>query len=451
MTVPSPKNPTPKQMRKIIYALAFPIVGTNLLLRGVGIVDTAMVGHISAQAQAAVGMSQWIIGMMMAIMWAISIGGTVSVANFTGARDDKNRIASADTAFWIGLFCSIMVIFAAYLFTDTIARIMGADTELLSKVTKYMLIISLFFPSKAVIMVISGIFQGYGDTKTPFRVIVGVNLIHILIAIPLTFGVAGFPRLEIQGVALATGISETIGAGYLVYLAYQKNLISFKNFSFIRLKSIIKIGLPVFGERMTTTTMQITYTRLVLMTSVSAYAAHTVGMMIEAIAFLPGFGFAQAATTLVGQNIGAKLPHMAKKYSNQALIIGIALMSFLGLTYWVLPGLWMRIFTNDPEVIEYGKLFCKFAAVLQAPLAITMILAGALRGAGQTRWVMYSTIVGAWFIRIPVGYIFGDYLGMGIFFIWLAMPVDWFVRAILMFIKFKTHKWTEIEQFRSSG
>jgi Na+-driven multidrug efflux pump len=164
--------------------------------------------------------------------------------------------------------------------------------------------------------------------------------------------------------------------------------------------------------------------------------------MIEAVAFLPGIGFAQATTTLVGQNLGARLPHMAKKFSNQALVIGLTIMGFLGVTYWVFPEIWMRIFSNDPEVIEYGILFCKFAAVLQIPLAATMILAGSLRGAGQTRWVMFVTVIGTWFVRVPVAYIFGSYLGHGIFFIWLAMPIDWAVRAILMLGKFYRHKWS---------
>jgi Na+-driven multidrug efflux pump len=117
-------------------------------------------------------------------------------------------------------------------------------------------------------------------------------------------------------------------------------------------------------------------------------------------------------------------------------------MGFLGVTYWVFPEIWMRIFSNDAEVIEYGILFCKFAAVLQIPLAATMILAGSLRGAGQTRWVMYVTIIGTWFVRVPVAYLFGVYYGYGIFFIWLAMPVDWAVRAILMLAKFYRHKWS---------
>lgn len=436
------ENLTPKQMRRVIYSLAFPIVGTNLLLRGVGIVDTAMVGHISPQAQAAVGMSQWIIGLMMALLWGVAVGGTISVANFTGARDEKNRISSADTTFWMGIGASILVTFLALLLVRPISFAMGADETLSRAVRSYMFIICLFFVAKGFLLVVGGIFQGFGDTRTPFRVNVGVNIVHILIAYPLTFGAWGFPRLEIIGVALATVTSETLGAVFLIILAYRKNLLRFRHVSVGRMKGIISLGLPVFGERIMTFTSQIVYTRFVLLTSLSAYAAHSVGLMIEAVAFLPGIGFAQAATTLVGQNLGARLPHMAKKYSNQALIIGLIIMGFLGVTYWVFPGIWMRIFSNDAGVIEYGILFCKFAAVLQIPLAATMILAGSLRGAGQTRWVMYVTIIGTWFVRVPVAYLFGNYYGYGIFFIWLAMPLDWTVRAILMLAKFYSHKWS---------
>ena len=435
-------NLTSRQMRKVIYSLAFPIVGTNLLLRGVGIVDTALVGHISAEIQAAVGMSQWIIGLMMTLLWGVSIGGTVTVAKFTGAKDRANRLSSADTAFWMGLSAAILMTVLAVVFVKPLSRIMGADETLSRLVDSYMIIICVFFVSTGLIMVVGGIFQGYGDTKTPFRVNVGVNIVHILLAYPLTFGAWGFPRLEIKGVALASGISETLGAALIIYLAYKKDLLKFRHFSLARMKGIVHLGLPVFGERIMTSTSQIVYTRFVLLTSISAYAAHSVGLMIESVAFLPGVGFAQAATTLVGQNLGARLPHMAKKFSGQALLVGLIFMGLLGLTYWFFPEIWMRIFSNDPSVIEYGILFCKFAAVLQIPLAATMILAGSLRGAGQTRWVMFVTMIGAWCVRVPVAYIFGYRLGYGIFYIWLAMPVDWIVRAILMIIKFYGHKWS---------
>lgn len=443
MHIPLHENLNSKQMRRVVYALALPIVGTHILLRGVGIVDTAMVGHISAEAQAAVGMSQWIINLLMALMQAVNIGGVILVAKHTGGADRESRISSADTAFWLGILAGVLMSAVGFITIRPIATAMGADAVLLQSVNSYMTILCIFFISKGMVIVVSGIFQGFGDTKTPFRVIIGVNALHLLIAFPLTFGFWGFPRMEIKGVALATGISETLGASLLIYLAYRKELLHFSRISFAKLKDIIVLGFPVYLERFSTTTMQMVYTRLVLFTSIEAYAAHSVGMMIEALSFLPGFGFAQAATTLVGQNLGARLPEKAKQYGNQALFIGLAVMGFLGLTFWLFPNLWMAVFSSDPVVIDYGILFCKFAAVLQVPLACTMILAGSLRGAGQTRWVMFTSMTGAWVVRVPFAYILNQFFGKGIFFIWLAMPIDWTVRAAMMFFKYSSRRWSE--------
>jgi putative MATE family efflux protein len=434
---------TPKQMRKAIYALAFPTVGTNLLLRGVGIVDTAMVGHISAEAQAAVGMSQWIINFMMALMQGVALGGTVAVANFTGAGDEKNRIGSADTGLYLGIVCAVFITIMGLIFVRPLAFAMGAGAEMFNLVSPYMLIINIFFISKGMIQVVSGIFQGYGDTRTPFRVIIAVNIVHIIIAYPFTFGAFGFPRLEILGVAMATGLSETMGALFLIYLAHKKNLLRFGPFSKELFNRIVRIGSPVFGERLLTTIMQMVYTSMVLFTSMAAYAAHTVGIMIEAVSFLPGFGFAQAATTLVGQQIGAKSPRRARQYGNQALLIGLTVMGLVGVTFWFFPHLWMRLFSSDPEVVKYGITFCKISAFIQVPLALSMVLAGSLRGAGQTRWVMYATLVGGWVFRIPFAYLMSSVLHLNIFYIWLAMPIDWMVRAILLFLKYSDAKWHE--------
>jgi len=443
MDVPLHEELDAKQMRRVVYALALPIVGTQLLLRGVGIVDTAMVGHISAEAQAAVGMSQWIINLLLSLIQAVTIGGTVLVAKYTGSGDRDSRIIAADSAFWLGIFSAISMAAVGLAATRPLAEAMGADEELLRDVSSYMVILSLFFISRGVINVVSGIFQGFGDTKTPFWVIIGVNAIHLLIAFPLTFGMAGFPRLEIVGVALATGISETMGAALMIYIAYRKRLLSFKLPSTAMLKDTVFLGFPVFIERFSNTIMQMVYTRLVLFTSLEAYAAHSVGMVIESMSFLPGFGFAQAATTLVGQNLGARLPGKAKAYGNQALFIGLTVMGVLGLTFWVFPDLWMKLFSDDPGVIEYGILFCKFAAVLQIPMGLTMVLSGSLRGAGQTSWVMFASITGAWAVRIPFAYLFNGFFDQGIFYIWLAMPIDWTVRAFLMFLKYSSRRWSE--------
>ncbi len=434
---------TPKQMRRAIYALAMPIVGTNLLLRGVGVVDTALIGHISALSQAAVGMSQWIISLMMSLMQAVALGGTITVANSTGADDEKSRLASADTAFWLGVGSSVFLTLIGLVFTNSIAIAMGATPDMLRLVSSYMLIMNIFFISKGMIQVTSGIFQGFGDTRTPFRVIIGVNIVHVIIAYPLTFGVFGIPRMEVLGVAIASGISESMGAVLLIYLAWRKNLLRFKYYSMERLKTIFTLGLPVFGERILTTVMQMVYTRMILFASVSAYAAHSIGIMIEAISFLPGNAFSQAATTLVGQHLGARQPGRARKFGNQTIVVGFSIMGFIGLTFWFFPKLWMILFSNDPEVIRYGIIYCKVAAFIQVPMGLTMILAGSLRGAGQTRWVMYATVIGGWVFRIPFAYIVSAIFHLDILYIWLAMPLDWVVRSAVLFIKYSDARWHE--------
>jgi putative MATE family efflux protein len=306
-----------------------------------------------------------------------------------------------------------------------------------------MLIVNIFFISKGTIQVVSGIFQGFGDTRTPFLVIVGVNIVHIIIAYPLTFGAFGFPRLEVLGVALATGVSESMGAILLLFLAWRKNLLKFKHYSLKRLKTIVRLGLPVFGERILTTTMQMVYTSMILFTSVSAYAAHSIGIIIESISFLPGTGFSQAATTLVGQQIGARQPHRARKYGNQAIIVGFTIMGLIGLSFWFFPNLWMMIFSNDPEVIRYGIIYCKIVAFSQVPMGLSMVLSGSLRGAGHTRWVMFATMIGGWAFRIPFAYIVSSILHLGILYIWLAMPLDWVVRSSILYIKYSSARWHE--------
>ena len=182
---------------------------------------------------------------------------------------------------------------------------------------------------------------------------------------------------------------------------------------------------------------------MVLVTSLAAYAAHSIGIMIEALSFLPGNAFSQAATTLVGQHLGARRPHHARKFGNQTLLVGLLVMGIVALTFWFFPGLWMAIFSSDPEVIRLGKIYCKVAAVLQIPMGLTMVLSGSLRGAGQTRWVMYSSIIGGWLFRIPFAYIVGSVFNLGILWIWLAMPVDWIVRTAVLYIKYSSAKWHE--------
>ena len=198
------------------------------------------------------------------------------------------------------------------------------------------------------------------------------------------------------------------------------------------------------GERLITHGMQLVYAKLVIAFGVAAYAAHQVGLNIEALSFLPGLGFAQAATTLVGQRLGAGEGPAARRSGIYAAWLAVATMSAFGVTYLLFPSQWMALFTTDHEVLAYGRTLMWIMALLQPPLALALTLKGALRGAGETRVVLHAAILGGWVVRLPLAYLFGIQLDLGLVAVWLTMWLDWWVRGAVVLLRFRRMRWTEV-------
>lgn len=434
---------TDQQLRREIFQLAWPIVLSNLLQRGVGIVDTLLVGHVGANELAAVGLCQVLIMVAVALLYAVGTGTNVLVAFHTGANEIKQRREVANTSLWVGFVLSILISLVGYQLSATGARVMGGTGTVVELAVTYLSITWIFFIFKAYINILSNIFQGTGDTRTPLWVIIGVNVLHVLIAYPLIFGVWGFPRWGVRGAALASGISEALGALVLLAIAIQRKLVA-SHFVWYRkedVRRLVSVGSPVAGERLLIQSMQIVYARLLLGFSVATYAAHQIGLAIESFSFLPGLGFSQAATTLVGQNIGARDFKRASRSGYQSQIIALVFMSILGALFIIFPHFWVSLFTRDPEVIGLGRRLCIILGILQPILAVAMVFSGALRGAGETKFVMYATFTGAWLVRLPFAYLLGIQAGLGLLWVWIAMPVDWAVRALIVWWRYRKVRW----------
>jgi putative MATE family efflux protein len=441
----SANEPSNRQLRKAIYSLALPIVWSNLLQRGVGIVDAMLVGHLGAAELAAVGMAQLVVFLASALIMGIGIGTMIPVARSTGAGRPDEVNEAAGTGVIMGFIASILLSIVSYILSYKAAIFMGATPDVAKLAEDYLHIIFIFLFARSLIYIISSIFQGTGDSKTPLQVIIWVNIVHIIMAYPLIYGfnyeplLIHIPAIGVRGAAWANGLSELGGIIVLYILAVKKGLLrpfSIK-INLSQFKNISKLGYPVFFERLLITSSQMVYAGIVVSFSVAAYAAHQIGFNIEALAFLPGLGFAQAATAMVGQSLGAQNPARAKRVGYQSNFIALGIMILFGISYLVIPRFWVGLFTNDPEVAAYGVIFCYIAAFIQAPLASAMVFAGALRGAGQTRFVMYTTIIGAWGIRLPFAYIFGIWAGGGIIWVWIAMLADWVARSTILLGRYK--------------
>jgi putative MATE family efflux protein len=176
-----------------------------------------------------------------------------------------------------------------------------------------------------------------------------------------------------------------------------------------------------------------------------AYAANQVAINILSLSFMPGFGFAVAATTLVGQGLGAREPEKAQQRGYTAYRLGAGLMSVIGLGIILFPGQLMGVFTDDAQVVALGIAPLRAVGVIQPLLAAAMVFPGALRGAGDTRYPMLITGTSIWFVRVPLAYLLGIISGWGLLGAWSAMALDLALRGALNFFRYRSGRWKEIE------
>lgn len=433
-------NPAKRRLYVAIWKLAWPIAGANFLSRAASIVDTAMVGRLAATSLAGMGIAQVPVFIAMAVQRGLGIGGQVLVAFHTGAGEPERRLKVARAVVAICALVSIGLGLLLWPLSPWMCEFMGAHGETLKQALSYLRIYYITLIFSGSFFVFSAVFQGVGDSRTPLIVTLAVNIIHVLISYAAIFGNWGAPKLGVVGAALGLGISEAIGAVTLAVIACRRGYWNpaIRGLSLRAAKAVWGLGSPTVAERLIVNTMQGFYYRFLTGFGPAAIAAHRIGIDMEAVAFLPALGFGQAATTMVGQKLGAGDERGAREAGWTTTWIATAFMAVLGLSFYFFSHQWIALFTDDPAVRVLGIKFCTVAAAIQIPLALAIVLAGALRGAGETRWVMFTPILGGWIVRLPLSYLFGYTLGFGLMGIWWSMMGDWIVRSVALGGKFKT-------------
>jgi putative MATE family efflux protein len=427
------------ELRRNVLRLALPIVGSDLLQRGVNVVDALLVGRLGAAELAAVGLAQLLLTFTMALVYGLGVGTTVMVAFHTGAVDSQRRGRSVRASILMGLAASLFLGGAGILFSRSVALFMGANGRLLDLTLQYLRITWVLFGAYVFLHLASAIFQGAGDTRTPLRSMVGVNILHVAIAVPLVFGWIGLPRLGVVGAALASGISEGLGAVWLLWQGWRRGFFGRRRdiWNPEELWRILRVGLPTAGERLITNGMQVVYARIVIGFGVAAYAAHQVGVNIESLSFLPGIGFAKATTTLVGQRLGARDPAGARRCVRQTNLLATGIMTVWGASFVLFPRMWVGFFTSDAGVLGYSVPLFMALGFLQPPEAVAMVVSGALRGAGKTPVVLAAAAMGGWCVRLPIAYFGGILANWGMSVVWAAMVLDWIVRCGIVTWQFR--------------
>jgi putative MATE family efflux protein len=428
-------------VRQEIVSLAAPVVVSSCLQRITAVVDIVLVGGLGAAAIATVGIGQVLTFLVMTLAWGLSAGTSVVIAQLWGAqrRDDAAAVGFHSLA--IGLLLGIGISAAGVSMSHTGAVFLGAREDVLSLIAPYLRVLFGFITFSLLVNLLSAIMHGAGDTRPPLRAAVLMNVVHVAVAYPLIYGVWGVPPCGAFGVAIATAASETAGAVYLLAVGFATRRLQTGRIRPDLMAQVIRVGLPVTGDRLLQQAGQLMYLKVVMLYGTAAYAAHQVGMAIEAMSFLPGLGISMAATTAVGQRLGARQVLQATMAHREANRLALLVMVGMGTVFFVAPGALLGVFTQDQELIALGIPLVRIIAFLQVPLAITMVLSGSLRGAGDTPALFWSTVVGSWGIRVPLAWLFATVFELDLIAVWTLLIADWLGRMTVLGYRYRSGDW----------
>ncbi len=438
----------PERKMPGILQLAWPAVLGNLLYSTVAMVDIKIVGSLGASAVAAVTTGNRIFFVFQAVIMAMSAGTTAMVARAWGAgdRDEAERITKVSVI--VGASVGLLLSVPGVLFSGSLAAIFRLEAETVAQASDFIFYLSFFNGSFAVAMILGTAIRAAGDTLTPLALGAITNVVNVVLVYALVYGRLGAPEMGVKGAAVATGTAFTLGA-LLSLLFWLKGWFRIgyprgRSFSSERLRQLLKIGYPSGLEQAAVQLGFILFLWIVSFYGTAPYAAYGIGVQILSFSFVVGFGFSIAASTHVGHLLCANNPDGAAQSGWRALKLSVGSMVLLGALIIGFAEPIARFMIDDDEVVRLTVVFIYILGAVQPLMAIEFTLGGALRGAGDTRFPLLTTIIGLVIVRGSVAALF-LWLDYPVEWIFAALIVDYVVKATMLIVRFRRGWWKTIE------
>ncbi|SCY94410.1 MATE family efflux transporter [Alkaliphilus peptidifermentans] len=440
-----------KKLRKNVIQIAWPAVTELILISLFGAIDMIMVGRLGAAAITSVGLVNQPIFLIMAVFQALNIGGAAVVSRGIGSKKYSDANSATRHLIIITGMLSIVIIFPAIFTVAGIYRFMGAEYEVISIGLNYFKIVLVSVIFQNIALSIASVLRASGDTKTPMIINVVSNIINVLMNYLLIFGRMGLPELGVTGAGIGTFLSRVLAFVLLTYLlCSSKGDIKLKlkeifHWDIKTIKKIVRIGMPSAMEQFVLRSGNLIFVRVVSGLGTAVYAAHQISVSVLSLSFTSGMAFGMAASTLIGQSLGAEKRTLAEEYGKETRHLGSIIATIIGVIFFIFSKQIAGLFSNDIEVIQNTSGVLKVIALIQPFQSSQLILAGALRGAGDTKWPLYSTIAGIWGIRITVAYVLVVGFKLGLMGAWLGICVDQILRYFILFWRFKGGHWKYVK------
>ena len=432
-----------KIFREILY-LAIPAVGEMTLYMMIWIFDTMMIGKYGGQlAVSSVGLSTEIIYSFFNIIIAVGVSTALTslISRAIGSKDYKKAEIIANAGIKIAVVLALIFFSLLFFVPDKILNLAGATKEMLPLATRYAKISSFSFFLLTLSSTTNGIFRGIKDTKTSLYVAGSINIVNLFLDYVLIFGNFGFPEWGITGAAVATVAGNFIGI-LLQWSRLKKLPFKISLFSYVSKKDIweiIRFAVPSGLQEANFSLSRLLGLTLILSLGTTAFAANQIGIAIEAISTMPGWGVAIACTALVGHSIGENKPDKSQEYTLYSTIIASIFMGILACFFFFIPKTLVSFFINKQEidVIKIGAICLQVAAFEQIPIAIVTVLGSYFKGIGNPKTPFYVSFFTNWFLRLPIAFYLISILRFPVYIYWIITTFQWLVESVILYYLYR--------------
>jgi multidrug resistance protein, MATE family len=440
--------------RTTILFLALPVLAEQFLNFLVGFVDTILSGRISTAATSAIGTAAYVNWLAELIFSLVATGTTALVARHWGAfqRDAAGRVASSSIslALGMGIAAAALLYTVAPVFGDFLQLEAGSKTLLV----RYLRLSCYGHAFSSVLLIGSAALRGSGNMRAPMFILGLVSILNVVFSSVLVFGFGPLPAFGMDGIA--TGTVAARFAGFVLMLWFlvkgSAGLIAKPDWAsatdLATIGRVLRIGIPAATDSLLMWGGHFLFLKVVAGLGTGAagetiFAAHIVGIQVEAINYLPAWAWGTAAATMIGQCLGAGRPDRARLGGHEAMLQSCVMAAIVMVLFLVGADFIYDLMHEDPAVAVVGVPAIRLLALFEIPLSIVIVYAVGIRGAGETLAPMLINMFGIFLIRLPVGYWLGIEMEFGLIGAWGAVGADITARAIAIALYFRYGKWDQ--------
>ncbi|MBX2935227.1 MAG: MATE family efflux transporter [Ferruginibacter sp.] len=444
------KDFTKGNIDKAIFLLAVPMILEMLLESLFAVVDIYFVNKIGIDASSTVVLTEASLTILYSVAWGISIGVTALVARRAGEKDFKAASDIAMQSIFIGVFFSIIISIIGILFSKNILMLMGATAKIANENYLYT---QIMLTSNLVIVLLfinNAVFRGAGNASIAMRALLIANAINIILDPLLILGIGPFPAMGVAGAAVATTVGRSVAVCYQFYHLFngkalvtlcRKNLV----IKYQLIKNILATSAGGMFQFIIGSCSWVFLAMIIAESGTEAVSGYGTAIRICVFTILPAWGLANAAATLVGQNLGAGQPERAEKSVWRAAFLTFCFFAIVSITFFVFGEQLMRFFIQDEPAVQAGTLCLHVLAIGYVFFAYGMIITQAFNGAGDTSTPTYINLVVFWAIQIPLAYLLAKYFLMGPLGVYIAIGLAETILAFISIYIFKKGKWKLIK------